>query len=187
MLPSQDFTVFPIKACVNMFPCWCLVMNLVTSIHNRVEIKNRFISPSAPMQQVALLADQEVFLLNGGVLIVCKGSSTSLVLTCCWTRLPHSLEGFMFICMYFFHAHCTAMSSLSVAKHVLQALYGTCALQAGMDSLFWLNASRMSSIPLLFVHLHLCVYIKDYWCAAKLCLSSLSQPESSALMWAASF
>ncbi len=39
----------------------------------------------------------------------------------------------------------------------------------------------------LFVHLHLCVYIKDYWCAAKLCLSSLSQPESSALMWAASF
>lgn len=58
-------------------------MNLVTSGHNRGDIENSLISSITPMQQVALLANQEVFLLNVGVLIACKGSSASPVGTCC--------------------------------------------------------------------------------------------------------
>lgn len=82
-LPSQDSTVFQIKSCVNVFLCLGLVVNLVTSGHKRGDIKNRFINASAPMRQVAPLVDQEVLLLNEAVLIACKGSSTSPVLTCC--------------------------------------------------------------------------------------------------------
>jgi len=79
----NKFIVFQIKSCVNVFPCLGLVVNLVTSGHKRGDIKNRFINASAPMRQVALLVDQEVLFLNEAVLIACKGSNTSPVLTCC--------------------------------------------------------------------------------------------------------
>lgn len=97
-------------------------MNLVTSIHNRVDIKNSFISPSATGSTAGR---------SGSVSPErrCFDSVQRQQHFSCPNMLLNpftSFVGRIYIYLYsFFHAHCTAMSSPLVAKQVLLALYGT--------------------------------------------------------------